>query len=117
MLLATSALLVAIGFIAWLIGEYFDYTAMGTIGGVLIIVVGAGISLTGLEYRSGVTREFAYQTINNSTVVDNSVETTRFDRSSVGEVFGATVIASLGIGGLFMILGTVMMSHSLRLGN
>lgn len=115
MLLATTALLVATGFAAWLIGEFFEYTAIGTIGGTLIIVVGAAISLTGLEYRSGVSRDFAYQTINNSTVVDNSVEETRFERSSVIKVLGSTVIASLGIGGLFMILGTLMISHSLNI--
>ncbi|QGX95926.1 hypothetical protein EI982_14595 [Haloplanus rallus] len=113
MLLATTGLLVAIGFAAWLIGEFFEYRGIGVIGAVLIIAVGAAITLTGLEYRSGVSKQFAYQTINNSTVVDNTTSTVRYRTTDVGEAFGATVLASLGIGGLLMLLGTMLLSQQL----
>jgi len=114
MLLATTGLLVGIGFLAWLIGEFFAYRGIGALGGVLIIAVGAAIALTGLEYRSGVSKEFAYQTINNSTVVENTTATVRYQTTDVGAVFGATVLASLGIGGFLMLLGTAMLSQQLN---
>jgi hypothetical protein len=113
MLLATTALLVAIGFIAWFIGEFFGYKGIGAIGAVLIIGVGAAIVLTGLEYRSGVEKQFAYQTINNSTVVDNTTSTVQYETTDVGAAFGATFLASLGIGGLLMLLGAVLLSQQL----
>jgi len=113
MLLATTGLLVAIGLAAWLIGEFFQYRGIGSIGGVLIIAVGAAIVLTGLEYRAGVTTDFAYQTINNSTVVANSTETVRYRTTEVGAAFGATFLASLGIGGLLMFLGALLLSQQL----
>jgi len=113
MLLATTALLVAIGLAAWLIGEIFQYRGIGAIGGVVIIAVGGAIVLTGLEYRAGVTTEFAYQTINNSTVVSNSTETIQYRTTEVGAAFGATVLASLGIGGLLMLFGALLLSQQL----
>jgi len=113
MLLETTGLLVAIGFVAWLIGEFFAYRGIGAIGAVIIIAVGAAITLTGLEYRSGVSKQFAYQTINNSTVVDNTTSTVRYRTTEVGAAFGATFLASLGIGGLLMLLGTLLLSQQL----
>jgi hypothetical protein len=83
------------------------------IGGVIIIATGAAIVLTGLEYRSGMSKQFAYQTINNSTVVDNTTSTVRYRTTEVGTAFGATVFASLGIGGLLMLLGTLLLSQQL----
>lgn len=113
MLLGPTALLVAIGFVAWFIGEFFDYRGIGVIGGVVIIATGAAIVLTGLEYRSGVSKQFAYQTINNSTVVSNTTSTVQYETTDVGAAFGATFLASLGIGGLLMLLGTLLISQQL----
>lgn len=113
MLLTTTGLLVAIGLAAWLIGELFQYRGIGAIGSVIIIAVGAAIVLTGLEYRAGVSTQFAYQTINNSTVVANTTETVHYRTTEVGAAFGATFLASLGIGGMLMLLGALLLSQTL----
>jgi hypothetical protein len=98
MLLATTGLLVAIGLAAWLIGELFQYRGIGAIGSVIIIAVGAAIVLTGLEYRAGVS---------------TTTETVHYRTTEVGTAFGATFLASLGIGGVLMILGALLLSQTL----
>jgi hypothetical protein len=111
-LLITATFLIAIGFTTWTIGEVFSYSGIGVIGGTLVLLTGSAIVLTDLQYRAGVDREFAYQTINNSTVVSNTSTDPQYERTDVGAALGATVIASLGIGGLLMLLGGVLISRS-----
>ncbi|RDZ99788.1 hypothetical protein DEQ92_20800 [Haloferax sp. Atlit-6N] len=113
MLLETTALLVAIGLATWTLGEFFSYTGLGVIGGAMVLVAGSAIALTGLQVRSGVEREFAYQIVNNETVVANSTADATVRTTDVGAALGATVIGSLGIGGLLMLLGGVLISQSL----
>jgi len=111
-LLITATFLIAIGFLTWTIGEVFAYRGIGVIGGTIVLLVGSAIALTDLQIRAGVDREFAYQTINNSTVVASSSADPQYEGTDVGAALGATVIASLGIGGLLMLLGGVLISRA-----
>lgn len=112
MLLVTTAVLLGLGFLTWTLGEVFSYRGIGAIGGTIVLITGSAIALTGLQVRVGVDRTFAYETINNSTVVANSTASASVQTTDVGAALGATAIASLGIGGLLMLLGGVLISRS-----
>lgn len=53
MLLSVALFLSALGFLLWGLGYGLEYTGIALIGATLIIGVGAMITGTGLEYKSG----------------------------------------------------------------
>lgn len=114
MLYSTILILLGIGGIAWLIGEFFGYTGIGALGAVFILIAGGAIVLTGLEVQTGTVTTYDYTTVNNSTVASQESVTYQYESQNVLGLFGVpTIVSTLGIGGLLMILGTVLMSQSL----
>lgn len=80
MLLEIAGMLTLAGFFTWILGAVFEYPGIATIGGAVIVVVGALVTGTGLEYRTGevVTENTTFDgsVVENSTVY-NSSQTTK----------------------------------------
>lgn len=106
-------LLLGVGFLAWLIGELLDYSGIATIGGVLILIAGSAVVLTGIQVHSGMTKTTQYTTVNNTVVANSSTTHFMYETRSVGSVFGIGILGSLGIGGLIMLLAATMLGQTL----
>jgi len=103
MLLSTFSTVFLLGFAIWLVGHYFQYKGVAAIGAAFIIIAGSAIALTDLVARSGETR-----------VVDNNTTTISYQYEPVDIRFlNATILGSLGLGGLVMALGAVLMAQTL----
>lgn len=111
MIFETLLLLLGLGGGAWVAGMFFQYRSLSYIGATLVLIAGAAVVLTGLEVRTGAVKTISYETVNNSTVPVE--KTTEYDYGTVevGAIFGVGILGSMGLGGLIMLLGTVMLSH------
>jgi len=110
-LFETTLLLLGLGGGAWVAGTFFQYRSLSYIGATMVLIAGGAIVLTGLEVRTGAVKTISYETVNNSTVPVE--KTTEYETKSVdvGAIFGVGILGSLGLGGLIMLLGTMMLSH------
>jgi hypothetical protein len=81
MILTTAAFLSALGFVTFLVGHLYSYQGIATIGAVLIVGLGAGVMVGGLEVESGQQR---VETANTTT-----------DGERVGLTTNATTISSV----------------------
>lgn len=55
MILSAAAFIVVLGLGVWVLGHYFSYTGVAVIGAVLVLGVGAMVTLGGVEYAAGET--------------------------------------------------------------
>lgn len=113
MLLTTFVVMSSLGFATWLLGHYFQYTGIASIGAVLLIAVGGAIAVTDLQVKTGETVEKEYGTVDNETVVTNQSTTNQYETVTVLQQFGG-VGGPLSLGGLVMILGGLLMTHHLN---
>lgn len=113
MLLKVAAALVLLGLLVWAIGEIFDYVGVATIGATFIIIAGSAIALTRLEVHTGEIQSFEYTTVNNTTVRDTATVAYDYQTTAIGEILNVGAIASLGLGGLLMLLGATLLSQTL----
>lgn len=68
--LLPASVLVLFGFALFVVGNLAGYTAVATIGGVIVVGVGATVTTQGgLDYRAGETRTITNESA-NTTVVD-----------------------------------------------
>jgi hypothetical protein len=98
MLATTAALLMGVGFVAFVLGAVFQYQGVAVIGAVLILGVGAVVTVSGVEHRSG---EVVTTQPDNSTVHDFQYERTETPQN-------------LSLGTLLMLLGGVLALRSLN---
>lgn len=113
MLLVPFVTLSTLGFATWLLGHYFQYTGIASIGAVLLIAIGGGVAMTDLQVKTGETVDKEYDTVNNETVVVNQTTTNEYETLTVLNQFGG-VGGPLSLGGLLMILGGLLMTHHLN---
>lgn len=113
MLFQVVAGLVVLGLVVWLIGEYFGYLGVAALGATMLIIAGSAVALTGLEIRTGEVQSFEYTTINNTTVQDQATVSYSYQTTTLAEILNVGAIASLGLGGLLMLLGAALMSQTL----
>jgi len=115
MLFKIVAGLVVLGLVVWLIGESFDYIGVAALGATMIIIAGSAVALTGLEIQTGEVQNYHYQLENNSSdYVLNKTETAvQYQTRTLGQIMNVGITASLGLGGLLMLLGTILMSQTL----
>lgn len=107
------AVLAAFGLTIWLIGELLDYTGVSVIGGTILIIAGSLVALTGLEIRTGEVRAYEYGVVNNTTVRTDASVSYSYQTTALAQLMNLGALGSLGFGGLIMLLGTVLISHSL----
>lgn len=113
MLLVPFVALLTLGFGSWLLGHYFQYTGIASIGAVLIIAVGGAVALTDLQMKAGHTVDNEYVTVDNETVVDNASVSYTYETVSISSELGGAA-GPLSIGGLVMVIGGLLMTHHLN---
>lgn len=113
MLLVPFVLLTGVGFVAWLTGHFFEYAGIAAIGAILIIAVGGGVALTDLDRRVAENEVREYTTVNNETVVNQTTTTYETEPVTISEEFGGES-GPLAFGGLVMVIGGLLMTHTLR---
>lgn len=101
MILTAAGLLTLLGFVAFIVGYLLDMRGVAVIGGVLVVGVGVMVVSTGLEYRSGETREVVDGT--NATNATN----VEFQYSAVD------LPTRLPLGFMIMLLGSVFVLRGL----
>lgn len=112
MLLIPFVTLTTFGFATWLLGHYFEYTGIASIGAVLIIAVGGAVALTDLRVQTGETVENEYEVVENETVIANQTVSHTYETVTVSRELGG-IGGPLSIGGLVMIIGGVLMTRHL----
>jgi hypothetical protein len=100
MIVTTLALLLALGFAAFVLGNVLGYQGIAMIGAVLIVGAGAAVADGGIETKSGVTVE--------TTSANTTVETYQYQTSETP--------VNLPFGGLVMLLGGVLALRSIDTG-
>lgn len=113
MLLKVAAALVLLGLVVWVIGELFDYIGVAALGATFLIIAGSAIALTRLEVQTGETQMFEYTTVNNSTVRDSATVAYDYQTTAIGTILNVGAVASLGLGGLLMLLGATLLGQTL----
>lgn len=83
MLLTATAALFFLGLATWLAGAYFSYTGVAVLGAAIIVGVGAGIAIDGLEVVSGETRT-VNDTTNTTTIEEQTEPIAFFDNFPLG---------------------------------
>jgi hypothetical protein len=81
-----------VGFVAFILGAVFSYQSVAVIGAVMIVGVGAVITTSGVEHRTG-------EVVTNSTANETVHEFT-YERTETP--------TNLPLGTLFMLLGGVL---------
>lgn len=113
MLLVAFATLLTLGFSTFLIGHYFGYTGVASVGAVIIIGVGGAVAMTDLRMQTGKTVDNAYTTAGNQPVVDNQTISYEYDTVSVSKVLGGAA-GPFSIGALVMLIGGLLMTQHLN---
>jgi len=111
MFLVTFVALLSFGFGTWILGHYFGYHGIASIGAVLIIAVGGAVALTDLRVKTGESVQNEYTVVDNETVVSNQSIQYEYTTVSVSSELGGT--GPLSIGGLVMIIGGALMTQHL----
>jgi len=111
-LLLPFVALSVLGFGIWMIGSFFQYTGIAAIGAVLVIALGGAVVLTDLKVKTGVSVDNEHTVVDGETVVDNSTRTFQYQTVSLIDEFGAA--GHLSLGGLVMLVGGLLMTHSLN---
>ena len=113
MLLTSFVVLTALGFGAWLLGHYFEYTGVAAVGAVLIIAVGGAVVFTSLEVRAGETIERNYTTVGNEPVENATTVTETYQTVKISEQFGGP-INNFSVGAMIMLLGGLLLTRHLN---
>lgn len=97
MILTIAGYLSALGFLAWILGSFFDYTGVAVIGGVIVVGIGAAAMTDGLQHETGQIE---------TNVSENETEvTTQYD--------DVETPANFPLGPVIMILGAMMVIRAL----
>lgn len=91
MIITTLALLLSLGFVAFLVGNAFGYQGIAVIGAVLIVGAGAAVTGDGVEVRTG---ERIESTSANTTVTEYQYETSE---TPVNLPFGVLMMLMGGV--------------------
>lgn len=113
MLLVTFVALTSFGFGTWLLGHYFGYSGVASIGAVILIGVGGAVALTDLQVKTGETVDYDHTVVDNQTVVTNQTVVNTYETVSISDELGGAT-GPLSIGGLVMIVGGVLMTRHLN---
>lgn len=113
MLLWPFVALTTFGFGVWLTGAFFEYAGIAAIGATLIIAVGGGVALTDLQTQTGEIVEKSYTTVNNTTVVNETTTKPQYSTVTIIEEFGGDA-GHLSFGGLVMLVGGLLFSHTMN---
>lgn len=105
MLLSVAGYLTALGFAAWILGTWADYTGIAAIGAVIIVGVGAGVMVDGLQLETGQTEHYEYNTSGNDTVRTNTTIERQYEE--------VTMPANFPPGLLFVLLGAAGLLRAL----
>jgi len=121
-ILSTAAFLSALGFVTFLVGHLYSYQGIATIGAVLIVGLGAGVMVGGLEVESGQQRVEMANTTTDGERVDVTANTTNI--SSVSQTDATVVVettyepigttSSFPLGVVLTLLGGVMTMRTLE---
>jgi hypothetical protein len=119
MLLLPWVALTLVAFLVFVLGAFFDYLGVATVGATLLIAVGAGVAVDDLETQTGVDIERNVTTVPvnqngtivNETVVDGVQRTPQYETVAIIREFGDT--GPLAVGGLQMLVGGLLFSRRL----
>jgi hypothetical protein len=117
-LLEIAGMLSLAGFFTWILGAVFEYPEIATIGGATIVAVGAMITGTGLEYRTGeaIDQNRTYESKivelagQDSVVVTNQTNSTK---SVVYETESVAFPTRFPAGVLLMLIGGLLTTRTL----
>jgi len=91
-ILSTAAFLSALGFVAFLVGHVYGYQGIATIGAVLVVGLGAGVMVGGLDVAAGEERvEVNSTTTEIETVYDPIGTTSSFPLGLVLTLLGGVM--------------------------
>lgn len=104
MILTVFIALNALGFATWILGSVFRMQEVQAIGGVIIVGAGLMVINSGLEYRSGQSKDFTY----------NDSDTTKNPRSADVQYQYSQVPLpqQYSLGFMIVLLGSVGMLRS-----
>lgn len=92
MLITTAAFLSILGLVAWVLGHVYAYQGIATLGAVLMVGVGAGVMVTGLEVEAGEERvEIDSQTTEVTTVYEPIETSSSFPTGLVLTLLGGVM--------------------------
>lgn len=107
MLLKIAVVITALGFTTWILGAVFEYRGMAALGAVLVVGVGAMITVGGLEHRDGEKRVYTYENESNETVKNETVVEPRYSTFEPAERWP--------LGPLWMLVGAVAFFRALAI--
>lgn len=116
MILPVAAFLSALGLGAWVIGHYHSYFGIAVIGAVLVVGVGAGVMLGGLEVHTATAETIdrnATTVINDTTTdtTENLTATATAQRTQQYQSVNTQTTFPLGV--LITLLGGTMTLRAL----
>lgn len=112
MLLTTFVLLNAFGLILWLLGHYFSFHGVASIGAILVIMVGGAAAISDVTVQSGEQIERQFDTVDNQTV--NNESTISYTETPVAVTTTIGAVESYMLGALTMIAGALLLVQNLN---
>jgi len=112
MLLTTYVLLSAFGAAIWLLGHWFEFSGVATIGAVIVIAAGGSGMIADISVRDGEYINNEHTVVNNSTVVDNTTIQQTEREIALGQVYSP--LTSFTLGGLTMLVGALLLIQHLN---
>lgn len=109
MQLLPFSVLFVLGFGVWLTGHFFNYKGVAAIGAAFIIIAGSAVALTGLVVPDGHVEK-----VDDVGGQDEThFVTPTYKPIELAGIDSTSALGSLGLGGLFLILGGVLFSQTL----
>ena len=113
MFLTSFLALTALGLALFLIGHFFEYTGVATIGAIMLIAVGGTVASTQLVVQDGQQVEKSFTVVDNETV-NNQTEVIRSTRPvAISDAIGGPV-TSYSTGGMLMIVGGLLLTRHIN---
>jgi len=105
----------ALGFVAWIVGYYWDLKGVATIGGGIVLILGGWVTVDGLQYRSGTVTDNDLTTVNNSTANGTDVEIAVNDSTTTFQYKRVSGQQAFRTGFTIMLLGAALIWQALAM--
>lgn len=105
----------ALGFVAWVLGHYFEYKGIAVIGGAIVLILGGFVTVDGLQYQSGVQEDNQLVTVNNTTNNSTDVEVAVNQTDVSYQYQRLSDVNAFRLGFVIMLLGAAMILQALNM--
>jgi len=102
----TFAILCTLGAGFWLLGHYWSFAGVATIGGIIVLAAGGSVVMTDLTYQTGEQIEKNHTVVDNETVVSNVSVTEVREPVAIQDTFSP--VTGFSVGALTMIVGGLL---------